>query len=50
MSMLMAEQNARKALSASDKGCVLVAGKCVKEGVATEILADKEIERLYFGL
>jgi len=48
--VLMAEQNARKALASSDKGYVLVAGKCVKKGSAREILSDKNIGRLYLGL
>lgn len=48
--VLMAEQNARKALASSDKGFVLVAGRCVKEGPAAEILADENIGRLYLGL
>jgi len=48
--VLMAEQNARKALAASNKGYVLVAGRCVKEGRAAEILADENIGKLYLGL
>lgn len=48
--VLMAEQNARKGLAVSDRGYILVDGRCVKEGSSKEILEDKEIGKLYLGL
>ncbi|MCX8176353.1 MAG: ABC transporter ATP-binding protein [Candidatus Bathyarchaeota archaeon] len=48
--VVMAEQNARKSLMIADRGCVLVDGKCVKEGLSKEILEDKEIGKLYLGI
>ncbi|RJX16113.1 ABC transporter ATP-binding protein [Candidatus Bathyarchaeota archaeon] len=48
--VLMAEQNAKKGLAISDRGYILVDGKCIKKGFAKEILEDKEIGRLYLGL
>ncbi|RLG92712.1 MAG: ABC transporter ATP-binding protein [Candidatus Hecatellales archaeon] len=50
ISVLMAEQNARKGLAVSDRGYILVDGRCVKEGSSKEILEDKEIGKLYLGL
>ncbi len=48
--VLMAEQNARKGLAMSDRGYILVDGRCLKEGSSKEILEDKEIGKLYLGL
>jgi branched-chain amino acid transport system ATP-binding protein len=50
VAVMMAEQNAKKALALSDRGYVLVDGKCVKEGSGGDILADKDIGQLYLGL
>ncbi len=48
-SILLVEQNARKALQVSDRGYVMVMGKKAHEGTAREILNHKEISRLYLG-
>jgi len=48
-SILLVEQNARKALQISDRGYVMVMGRKVHEGPALEILDHKEISRLYLG-
>jgi len=48
-SILLVEQNARKALRISDRGYVMVMGKKAYEGAAKEILDHKEIGRLYLG-
>jgi len=48
-SILLVEQNARKALQVSDRGYVMVMGRKAHEGTAQEILNHKEISRLYLG-
>ncbi|MEM2904557.1 MAG: ABC transporter ATP-binding protein [Candidatus Bathyarchaeia archaeon] len=48
--ILVAEQNAIKALENSDRCYLLVAGKCAAEGLSKGILNDEEIGRLYLGL
>lgn len=48
-SIFLIEQNARKSLAVSDRGYVLVMGKKVHEGPASELLDVDEIGRLYLG-
>jgi len=48
-SILLVEQNAKKALQVSNRGYVMVMGKKAHEGPAQEILDHKEIGRLYLG-
>ncbi|MEM2926712.1 MAG: ABC transporter ATP-binding protein [Candidatus Bathyarchaeia archaeon] len=48
--ILIAEQNALKALESSDRCYLLVAGKCIAEGPSEDILGNKDIGRLYLGL
>ncbi|MBS7609163.1 ABC transporter ATP-binding protein [Candidatus Bathyarchaeota archaeon] len=48
--ILLAEQNALKALESSDRCYLLVAGKCIAEGPSEDILGNKDIGRLYLGL
>lgn len=48
-SILLVEQNARSALSIADRGYIMVMGKKMYEGKASEILDNKEIGRLYLG-
>lgn len=48
-SILMVEQNARRALEASDRGIVLAMGKNEAEGSADTLLDSKEIAELYLG-
>ncbi|MCR4658169.1 MAG: ABC transporter ATP-binding protein [Lachnospiraceae bacterium] len=47
--VLLVEQNAKKALSVSDRGYVLETGNIVLEGKASELLNNTEIKRAYLG-
>jgi branched-chain amino acid transport system ATP-binding protein len=47
--LILVEQNARKGLEFADVGYVLVGGRVVKAGYGKELLADREIGRLFFG-
>jgi len=49
LSVLLVEQNAKKALEISDFGAVFSFGKKVIEDEASRILSDKEISKLYLG-
>jgi len=46
--LLVVEQNARKSLAISDRGCVLVMGKKVHEGSGKKLLSE-EIGQLFLG-
>lgn len=50
VTILMVEQNAKKALEMSDRGYVLVAGKKAYEGPSKEILANQEFGKIFLGL
>ncbi len=47
--ILLVEQNAKAALKMADRGYVLETGKVVLEGIASELLDNKEIQRAYLG-
>ncbi len=47
--VLLVEQNAKKALAASDRGYVLEAGRNKYEGTGADLLADENVGRLYLG-
>lgn len=47
--VLLVEQNARRALQAADAGCILQNGEIVRSGAAAELLADDDIIRAYLG-
>ncbi len=47
--ILLVEQNAKKALSIADRAYVLEIGKIVKTGTGAELLADDDIRRAYLG-
>jgi len=47
--VLLVEQNARKALSIADRGYVLETGNIVLEGRAGELLDDDTIKKAYLG-
>ncbi len=47
--VLLVEQNAKKALSIADRAYVLEIGKMVKEGSGAELLADDSIRKAYLG-
>jgi len=47
--ILMVEQNAKAALALADRAIILVEGRCVHEGPASNIARDPGIGRLYLG-
>lgn len=47
--VLLVEQNAKKALSIADRAYVLETGKIVLEGKASELLQDDSIKKAYLG-
>ena len=47
--VLLVEQNAKKALSIADRGYVLETGKIVKEGKALDLLNDEAVKKAYLG-
>ena len=49
ISILLVEQNAKKALSIADKAYVLEIGKIVKEGLPADLLDDPAIKASYLG-
>ncbi len=49
ISVLLVEQNARKALSIAHHACVLELGRVVKTGLAAEMAADESIIAAYLG-
>ena len=50
VAIIMVEQNAKQALSISDRGYVLVTGKNKFEGSGNELLNDPEVRRSFLGL
>jgi branched-chain amino acid transport system ATP-binding protein len=50
VTILLAEQNARRALEIGDVAYLLVGGKNAFEGTARELLEHKELGRLYLGV
>lgn len=50
LTILLAEQNARRALEIGDVAYLLVGGKSAFEGTARELLEHKELGRLYLGV
>ena len=49
VAIIMVEQNAKQALSISDRGYVLVTGKNKFEGSGTDLLNDPEVRRSFLG-
>ena len=47
--VLMVEQNVRKALAASDRGCVMELGRIHIEDAASRLIDDERVTRLYLG-
>ncbi len=47
--ILLVEQNARKALQASDRAYVLELGKIVLEGLSAELLESDDVRKAYLG-
>jgi branched-chain amino acid transport system ATP-binding protein len=50
LTVLLVEQNAKKALEIGDKAYLLVSGKKVFDGSAKELLEHEELSRMYLGL
>lgn len=50
LTVLLVEQNARRALEIGDKAYLLVSGKSVYSGASRDLLEQKDLARLYFGL
>lgn len=48
-SVLLVEQNATMALSIAQRGYVMETGRVVKEGAASDLLADQDIQEFYLG-
>jgi branched-chain amino acid transport system ATP-binding protein len=49
VTVLLVEQNAKKALSIANRAYVLETGSIVKEGVASDLLNDESIKKAYLG-
>ena len=47
--VLLVEQNAKKALTIADRAYVLETGSIVKEGKASDLLNDESIKKAYLG-
>ncbi|MBO3803155.1 MAG: ABC transporter ATP-binding protein [Candidatus Brockarchaeota archaeon] len=50
MTIVLAEQNARRALEMGDRAILLVGGKVAYEGSSKELLEHKELGRVYLGI
>ena len=50
VAIIMVEQNAKQALSISDRGYVLVTGENKFEGTGKELLNDPEVRRSFLGV
>ncbi len=49
VTVLLVEQNAKKALTIADRAYVLETGSIVKEGAASDLLNDEAIRKAYLG-
>jgi branched-chain amino acid transport system ATP-binding protein len=49
VTILLVEQNARKALKVSDRGYLLETGEIVRSGTGSELAADPAIRKAYLG-
>ena len=47
--VLLVEQNAKKALAIADRAYVLETGNIVRSGVASELMNDDSIKKAYLG-
>ena len=47
--ILLVEQNARKALAIADRAYVLETGKIVNSGSGKELLSDDSVKKAYLG-
>jgi branched-chain amino acid transport system ATP-binding protein len=49
VTILLVEQNARKALAASDRGYVLETGEIIKSGESRDLVTDPMVKKAYLG-
>jgi branched-chain amino acid transport system ATP-binding protein len=49
MTVLLVEQNARKALAVADRGYVMDAGRIVLQGAAEDLRSNDEVRKAYLG-
>ena len=49
VTVLLVEQNAKKALNIADRAYVLETGNIVRSGVASELMNDDSIKKAYLG-
>ena len=49
MSILIVEQNARKALQVSNRAYVMELGKIVQKGISKDLMSDENIVSAYLG-
>lgn len=47
--ILLVEQNAKAALKLADRGYVLETGKVILEGISSDLLENKDVQRAYLG-
>ena len=50
VTVLLVEQNARKALAISETGLILENGRFVMKGPSHELMADKDVQEFYMGM
>jgi len=49
VTILLVEQDARRALKHADRGYVMRTGRVVLEGAAADLLADESVRTIYLG-
>ena len=47
--ILLVEQNAKKALSIADRAYVIETGNIIKEGTGKDLLNDEDVKKAYLG-
>ncbi len=50
MTLVLAEQNARRALECGDKSILLVSGRVMYEGDSQELLKHPDLGQVYLGV
>jgi branched-chain amino acid transport system ATP-binding protein len=50
VTILLVEQNAKKALSISDFGLILENGRFVMKGRSRDLMADQDVQEFYMGV
>ncbi|GFK93499.1 High-affinity branched-chain amino acid transport ATP-binding protein LivF [Fundidesulfovibrio magnetotacticus] len=49
LTVLLVEQNAKSALSVADRAYVLETGRVILQGLSSELLANRDVQRAYLG-